>query len=251
MIDSVAQIDSAIEQRHPQMDSSLRKTERLMPSGSPEVTYCHLIITRCKDSQILLFPDGNSYLLPQVMIPRRQRPAPHLLRLVRNLWGIDAICRFSLSTEEAGSDPQYFVLEALKSDGLIDHAVWIPTDEFDNKSIEPTADRGVRAALGRAKAYDNGEIPGNFVRSGWLEEVTEWVRSELDTHQLTLNGCVEQFNMGPDFSLIRYGTSGRTIWFKAVGEANRREYTITNSLGALESAHLPSFLPRIRGGMAG
>jgi len=45
--------------------------------------------------------------------------------------------------------------------------------------------------------------------------------------------------MGPSFCLMRYATSGPDVWFKAVGEPNTKEYSITIKLAELYPSYLP------------
>jgi hypothetical protein len=56
-----------------------------------------------------------------------------------------------------------------------------------------------------------------------------------------LVGDFRQLNASTTFSLIRFETNGRAVWFKAVGEPNRHEFMITLKLSEL----FPTFLPAI------
>jgi hypothetical protein len=51
-----------------------------------------------------------------------------------------------------------------------------------------------------------------------------------------------QYNMGPDFSLLRFDTNGPGVWFKAVGHPNVREFDITLKLAELRLPHVPEIL---------
>jgi hypothetical protein len=56
-----------------------------------------------------------------------------------------------------------------------------------------------------------------------------------------LTGDFRQLNASPTFSLIRFETNGSAVWFKAVGEPNRPEFSITLKLAEL----FPKFLPTV------
>jgi hypothetical protein len=77
------------------------------------------------------------------------------------------------------------------------------------------------------------------VRAGWLDEVRDWTTACLAPRGLELSGGWTQYNMGPNFSLLRFDTSGSPVWFKAVGHPNSREFDITLCLAALGIPHIP------------
>ena len=53
--------------------------------------------------------------------------------------------------------------------------------------------------------------------------------------------CLRQLNASPTFSLIRFETNRSALWFKAVGDPNRREFPITLKVAEL----FPGYVPRI------
>jgi len=100
----------------------------------------------------------------------------------------------------------------------------------------------VASAISQCKSFDCGAISGTFASTGWFDEVTGWVAEHLHPHGLSLTDEWVQYNTGPFFSLIRYETSGPDVWFKAVGEPNLREFTITMKLAELCPSYLPELL---------
>jgi hypothetical protein len=230
-----------------QAGNASQAAEQRRELQTTETVSCGLIIMRHDDSQVLLLRADDSYCLPRVEIPRRQRAAPNLLPKVRGNWGVEAICRFSLPVEGIsadGAERRYFVLDALNSECIADgETAWVLVGDIDWANFDSIVVRDrVYAAIAQAKAHDAGEAPGIFVRTGWFSEVTAWVQSQLDAERLRLSGGWEQYNMGPNFSLIRYETDGPTVWFKAVGEPCLREYAITSGLAELRSVYLPKLV---------
>jgi hypothetical protein len=71
----------------------------------------------------------------------------------------------------------------------------------------------------------------------------EWIAGKVSPLGFELTGPVCQYNSSPAFNLIRFETSGPTVWFKAVGEPNLREYPITLKLAEL----FPRFVPEVVG----
>jgi hypothetical protein len=57
-----------------------------------------------------------------------------------------------------------------------------------------------------------------------------------------LTGNFRQLNASPDFSLIRLETTGDAVWFKATGEPNRHELSVTLLLARLFPDALPPIL---------
>jgi hypothetical protein len=69
----------------------------------------------------------------------------------------------------------------------------------------------------------------------WIEEVI----GPLGFH---LTESFAQLNASPSFSLVRFGTNGPAVWFKAVGEPNLREFPITVAIARLVPRYLPAIL---------
>lgn len=205
-----------------------------------EVLLCHLLLMRNHDKEVLLLNKDEGFLVPNLEIPRWQRSALHLVAGVRRLWGIEAICRFGLPVDFNETNSQYFVLDVLNpNDIAADGTSWIPVTDinWDDSETASTRER-FYTAVRRAAEYDAAKPPVPFTKTGWFDEVTDWVQSGLRASGLKLNGRWEQYNMGPSFSLIRYATDGPPVWFKAVGEPNLREYEITARLQGWHSQHL-------------
>ncbi len=219
------------------------ETERKDQSWNAQTQRCYAVMIRHDDGEILLSRDHDCFSIPVFEIPQRQRVAPNLLPAIQTRFGLSAICRFSLPLSDSDSDGRCVVLEVLDDRPVGGRMVWIPVSEIEWNRIAPPAARDVLwKALARATAYNAGLVAGRFVRPGWLEEVLSWVRTCLAGQSMELRGTWSQYNMGPDYSLINLDTDGRGVWFKAVGDANLREFSITRQLAELQLPHLAPLL---------
>ena len=208
-----------------------------------ECQTCYLVMLRHNDGEVVLEPDGDSFTIPVVEIPRRQRVPPHLLVAVARRYGLAANCRFSLAIHDRAPLGRWVVLEVPEDQPVNGRQEWVNTRQIRWDSIEPDFARDLlRSALAEATAYSTGALEGRFVRPGWLAEVICWARNSLAPYGIELLGPWLQFNMGPDFSLIRFDAYPGDIWFKAVDSAGLRELGITRRLWALGLPHLPSLL---------
>jgi hypothetical protein len=225
--------------------------EGMQPCGdaekrsNPQTVSCDLIVTRADTSQFLLAVEHGQFQLPRAHIPLRERAAPHLIAHVRRQLNLETICRFGEPSAwlSCPSGPRYYVLETVENGHTpsAGHS-WVSASSIEwrecmSKENLETLDQ----ALAQATGYDRAEVAPTFVRSGWFQEVRNWVAPGLEEKGLRLEGQWEQYNMGPYFCLLRFRTSGPAVWFKAVGEPNLREYAITAALARLHT----SFLPRI------
>jgi len=120
--------------------------------------------------------------------------------------------------------------------------IWMPIHEIQWNLFELSARNGLRQALRQIRLYAEGTLSGRFTLPGWFDEISKWTEKQLVDRGLRLTGRSRQFNMGPDFSLVRYETSGASVWFKAVGEPNLREFDITTRLAELRLPHIPEVL---------
>src|ERR1700733_4440304 len=222
---------------------SLRETEAAYLSSAPATERWYTVLMRHHDGQVLLSRNGDRFGIPVFEIPRQQRVSPHLLSVVHRQLGLIAICRFSVSIHDLDPDGQCIVLEGsddVRADGHVD---WVDVHAIEWHSIEPSAARDVLwKALAQTTALNSGQAAGRFVRPGWLTEVLAWARTSLAGRGVELTGKWSQYNMGPNFALLRLDAVGRDVWFKAVSAPNVREFAITKCLAALRLPHLPPLL---------
>jgi hypothetical protein len=119
---------------------------------------------------------------------------------------------------------------------------WEPLHSLAEHDFHDRGDfHAVRQAVAQTIASGGVGCLGPFARLGWFEELEQWVRKEIATEGLRLNGRFRQLNAYPNFSLIRFETDGPAVWFKAVGWPNQQEYPLTLALARL----FPRFLPTV------
>jgi hypothetical protein len=121
---------------------------------------------------------------------------------------------------------------------------WVPVSVLSQDAL---VDAGDYAAIKQVRALCDGGMgaasAGPFSRLGWFSELQNWIESVVEPIGFHVNGRFQQLNASASFSLIRFETDGPALWFKAVGEPNQREFTITCLLAQL----FPEYLPRILG----
>ena len=152
---------------------------------------------------------------------------------------------------EHSNGKHYEVMKCLREGGRKDETVWKPihsltADSFQNE----TEFRILEQCLHQLDRYEC-DSSSPFARRGWLAELRRWTAEVIGPFGLELTGPFCQYNAGPSFSLIRFGTNGPAVWFKAVGEPNQREFPITLKLSQQFPEIFPSFSEHERIGMAG
>jgi hypothetical protein len=101
----------------------------------------------------------------------------------------------------------------------------------------------IREALEEFDAYVNQDNAGPFAKPGWLRELVHWTREQLAPRGRRLTGGFRQLNASPTFSLVRLETYDGAVWFKAAGEPNSHELSVTLALARL----FPQFIPCVLG----
>lgn len=206
----------------------------------PEVSQCPLAIMRNADSEILAFGSQDQFTLPSCDLPARKRPAPILLATIHAVLGLDAICRYSLSINPS---ELCFVLDLIDPDQpLSGDQFWLPVKNIRWDSVAPPVRDTLWSVLARNNTYASGKLAGHFVSHGWLGPIQAWTQAALAPEGLHLTGAVGQYNIGPDFALLRFATSGRAVWFKAVGHPNCHEFAITRELSNFGLPHVPELI---------
>lgn len=204
-----------------------------------------VIVLDRRGTEVLLVSNGDRQILPVVEIPRRQRVAQNLTVAVKNELGEEVVCLFEPATKPLadGSFVGYQAAEHLRTCGSSKMPKrWVPLSNLRQDSFIEAHDY---AAIKQVVTLCNEEIErpsaGPFARLGWFCELRTWIESVIEPMGLYLNGKFRQVNASASFSLVRFETEGPALWFKAVGEPNQREFTITDAL----ARSFPDYLPKI------
>ncbi len=194
-----------------------------------------LVILRQSPLQVLLVRSGQKLSLPQIQIPPRERIADVLTRKIKELWDLDAVCLFSFAGTGGPSEPIQPCCQCLE----IRNRAWTAPREFlwarqfdadDFTCIHDHTD--LHLGLSTLAKHEHDAQSGPFARVGWMDDLISWMKPHLARRGLTLTGEYRQLNGDPHFILICFKTNSTPVWFKAVGEPNLREYSIT--LGLVE-----------------
>jgi hypothetical protein len=202
-----------------------------------------VILFASQVEELLVLPKQGRLRLPEVSIPTHQRIAEHLTASVYRDWSQHAVSLFGLETSSTDSEARYEVMESIdrqRSDAAGLRRVSLSSLR-DYQFEQSTDAMAVARAIAECKEYAAGSKQGPFGRLGWFAELREWVRDQIRSAGLQLNGPFTQINASPTFSLVRFETNGPAVWFKAVGEPNLREYPITLAL----ARYFPGFVPHI------
>jgi hypothetical protein len=206
-----------------------------------------LIITRRTGSEILFSFNRLGWSLPHLEILPGFRVTEQLTAKIHSETGLRAYCLFFLNTSASNRNSgrtRYAVMEALKhNDRAPTGNHWLPF----NGAILPFGDipedgAAITEALQEMNQYLDKSKVGPFARPGWLRELFEWVQNQIGPLGLRVTGAIRQLNASSTFSLIRLETTGPAIWFKATGEPNLHELSISLSLHSLFPGYVPSIL---------
>lgn len=208
-----------------------------------------LVIPRNGNSEVLLQLNCGDFALPQVEIPKQRRIAEFLTKRVKEQWGLDAVCLFDPTLENGtflDKRRNYHVLEVREPNWTPPISLrWVKRSSISAETFKSKDQFQILACiLQLADAFDSGTKSGPFARTGWMDDLLAWMRPYLVPLGLRLTGSFTQFNASPFFTLIRFQTNASSLWFKAVGEPNLREYEITLSLAESHSRYLPRIIAK-------
>jgi Phosphotransferase enzyme family len=204
-----------------------------------------MVILQTDGKHVLLVPHGTEFAFPELEIPALERVADHLTEVARRQWQQAIVCLFPMTPEgqqETPHVPQYYVAESLGSEDSSPTSTWVPVKSLGASSFLCASDFEVFCrALDQCsgKRYPQA---GPFETLGWLSEIQAWIAAVIEPFRLRLSGSFRQLNASPTFSLIRFATNGRAVWFKAVGEPNLREFPIFRELARFFPKFVPSIL---------
>jgi hypothetical protein len=201
-----------------------------------------LISTRRNASEILLVPMGCNWSLPRVEILPQHRIADQLVLEARTRFGFNGYCLF-IPTFEPAEDGRYAVMESLEQNGKAPTgARWLPREAATRYAGTKDERNAIDESLRQLDSYAGLHESGPFAQPGWIKELFQWTGEHVAPLGLRLTGTFQQFNASPTFALLRFETDGPALWFKATGEPNRHELSITKTLTRLFPRHVPAVI---------
>jgi hypothetical protein len=207
-----------------------------------------LLVLRRKGSELLVFEHGDGIALPCVTVPRHTRVAHALNAQIKSAWDLDVFSLYPLQPATAPSGnhtARCHVVEAMRHDAIAPRmAQWSSVSALSDRRFRDAADLTSicrwRDLLGLPDSNGNSLPFGN---PGCLAQIQTWIRQALLPCERHLTERFVQFTASKSFSLIRFDTNERAIWFKAVGEPNLQELPISREL----ARRFPTFVPAILG----
>ena len=206
---------------------------------------CRLLIFRSAAEEILLRTEQSGFALPGIAIPANERVALNVNRTVRRELGLAVISLYEVSFTSPEQEGSFYhaAVSLRPGDEIPLGTCWAHVDSLKPDSFSRGADfQAIERFQSGLSARDEAGRPEPFRNPNWFLHVTAWVSKSLRERGLRLSGPFEQFNASPTFSLIRFETGGRPVWFKAVGEPNIREFRLTLALSRICPEYLPKML---------
>lgn len=199
-----------------------------------------LVVLNSTGTRVLLLQGNWEHTLPTISIPQFSRPAEKITSLLLKVWNIKAVLLWS-GLADAEQCTEYFaVLEIVEHYELGGSGLeWFVIEEAVARVAVAQASL-IRQSHAKALTICLGFDAEPFSRLGWLHRLESWIKEVVRPIGMQLGGF-SQFNGSASFSLIRFETDSKSLWFKAVGAPNLCEYPITLLLSRL----FPDYLPRI------
>ncbi|MGB6877161.1 MAG: phosphotransferase [Candidatus Acidiferrales bacterium] len=204
-----------------------------------------LIVTRRNASEILLLPMGAGWVLPQVEVLPQRRLAEQLTAEVKRAWGLETDCLLGPSARmgDANEEVRCVLMECVQHNGKPPAgAYWMQSSVATRCCDSPDAG-AISQSLTQIDSCLKSRNAGPFARPGWLRDLLRWAQEQVAPRGVRLSGRFQQLNASPTFSLLRLETGDGAIWFKATGEPNAHELSVTLAL----TQHFPRHLPQILG----
>lgn len=213
----------------------------MIPQANNASETWRLLVVRGEADEVLVTANGA---LPEVEIPRYERIAANINRVVERDFGLRVVSLYALQADvpgQLGCVPYHAVAAIGKARDSRAGTRWTAMPSLTKTTFPQQHDfEAVRAFRSKLCAPSpNGEEA--FLRPDWFSAVVNWVEKASRVWSFQLTGEFHQLNASETFSLIRFETDRTPVWFKAVGDPNLREYGVTHALAAIS----PSFVPRM------
>jgi hypothetical protein len=217
--------------------SSANLTARTSEIHADANDRCRLLMVDSTGQDVFFIQRGDRYFLPEIEIPRFSRVMEEIDACVQRNWRVSATHLYSNYAPSEAAQLFLAVLEvptghpmACLSSCGIDQGCSQLTDNEDLEFFQ----KGRTWLL--ASQQNTRSAP--FARLGWIEEVKSWVEHVPGAGTVVSHS---QLSGSDDTCLARFDTSTKSLWYKAVGQSDPKEFAITTALWEW----LPEYLPRI------
>jgi hypothetical protein len=202
-----------------------------------------LLIVSRHGSDILLNSSATGFELPRILIPGNQRIAAGIVLGAEEQLGLRVVALYEIfppGQSDPVAESYHAAVSHCTSQSALKGLFWTPIDSVLADSHLSGDDRlAVQALWSKWETTKSDPLAEPFAQPGWFAEVTDWIAKSLDKDSMFLTGSFRQLNASSTFSLIRFDTNSKPVWFKAVGEPNTREFAVTLALARICPAHLP------------
>ena len=204
-----------------------------------------VLAIRAHGSEFLAIEKEGRMSLPCIDIPKGTRVAQELNGRLRAIWNLDAFSLCPIRTETIAREElshRAHIMEAVRDDDPTPPgACWLKTTSANADLLAPEDLRAVHAWRDELLHIPTVRTHSPLGRPACLVALRAWVQQAIDPSGWRLGTEFLQLNAERSFSLVRFETNGRAVWFKAVGEPNTREFELTVALSRL----FPRFLPEL------
>lgn len=199
-----------------------------------------LVVLNSAGTQVLLQEVDGKYSLPAIHIPRFTRPAEKITSFIQSSWNTRAVVLWANRMESESESDNFAVLEVIdRLEQLPVGIQWFGLLQAAARVVPAQAEL-IRNSQCKALRMCFGFDPEPFSRLGSFERIKEWVNGVVRPFGTEVRDFA-QLNGCETFSLMKFETNSNPLWFKAVGEPNLREFSITLALSRL----LPDYLPKV------
>jgi hypothetical protein len=207
-------------------------------SRQPGITDSYrLIFFNGSGTEVFLREQHSRWSFPEIQIPKFTRVFAEISECIHKTWNISTSLLLSTLTSSADAKRFYAAFETPKGCEQL-HGLTRSQVADARALLHDCEDVAFLDSCSAQLLNPEASSSGPFARLGWIYRIQEWVRRvpEVGEHV-----SFSQLSGSDDTCLIRFDTSSKTFWYKAVGQSNPKEFSITCAL----SKWLPDYLPRI------
>jgi hypothetical protein len=212
------------------------------PEVKDERDAYRLVVFNQTGSSVLIHLQSPEYHLPLIEIPKFTRPAQQITNVLRDCRQTSSMLLFSGALEQDRSADYFAVLQTHgKASPIQDGLAWFPVHHAIDRLLKGEERAVLESSYIKASRKAGESVNEPFSTLDWMRDLQDWARKIIAPLGLELRGF-EQVNGSESFSLVRFETSVRPVWFKAVGRPNLHEFSITMELARLFPEYLPPIL---------
>lgn len=196
----------------------------------------HVVLFNQTGSHVFLVQEPGGWSLPEIKVPKFTRILAEINEHLQANWNVTGTLLYANFSQSDSDTDLYVALEAPRDCDCIRGLTKLTVGNA--APLLEARQAGILESCCH-RILDQADKASPFARLGWIYDLEGWVQRVPGVDKIL---SFVQLSGSPDTCLMRFETRSKTLWYKAVGQSDPREFSITRLLSVCHPDYLPPIL---------